>query len=408
MDDRTLLASYATTGSHDTFAALAMRYVPMIRAAARRLVRDPHLVEDITQLVLMTLMRKAAQFPADAPVAAWLSRVTRYVAADALRARASRQHHERLAAAQRSVLAAPSRFAAIERTDSIVTRTLNSLSREDRAIVAQRYFQDLKTHQIAAAMQLSEAAVRQRLSRALRRMRLQLAGEGIGGICPELIRLLAAPLGWHANATAPAAPTALKPPIFSHTAAAGWGLKALLSASAALLVAGGAGVALHRRTRPIPQAVSSVPAATSNAPASGASRVFKSRNSPLIVAVMQRNEPRVRDLLDAGADVETLSQDGQKMPAMMFACFLPRDSGLKIVQSLVEHGADVNARHGQWGYTAVMAAARAGSPETVQYLVAHGADVNSVDPRGQTAMSMALASGNSQAVEAVRALSASR
>jgi ankyrin repeat protein len=55
-----------------------------------------------------------------------------------------------------------------------------------------------------------------------------------------------------------------------------------------------------------------------------------------------------------------------------------------LVKSLVDKGADVNAR--RIGGTVLMAAARAGNADLVEYLIDKGADVNAKDIRGDTAL----------------------
>lgn len=54
---------------------------------------------------------------------------------------------------------------------------MSSLSRRDRELLALRYGADLTTREIAAVLELSHAAVRVALHRALERLRYQLDGE---------------------------------------------------------------------------------------------------------------------------------------------------------------------------------------------------------------------------------------
>ena len=53
-------------------------------------------------------------------------------------------------------------------------------------------------------------------------------------------------------------------------------------------------------------------------------------------------------------------------------------------QALLDAGADVNARN-NYGWTALMHAARQGDPETVKLLLVKGAQVDLQDDRGWTA-----------------------
>ena len=55
----------------------------------------------------------------------------------------------------------------------------------------------------------------------------------------------------------------------------------------------------------------------------------------------------------------------------------------------MEHGVDVNAA-GQWGWTALHAAAYQGLTDDIEFLVSKGADINRMDSFGQTPLSIAL------------------
>ncbi len=79
----------------------------------------------------------------------------------------------------------------------------------------------------------------------------------------------------------------------------------------------------------------------------------------------------MRQLLDAGADVESPNGDGQT--ALMLAA---RIGSLDVAKLLVERGADVNAKEAWRGQTALMWAVDNNFPELTQYLIDNGADVN--------------------------------
>ena len=62
---------------------------------------------------------------------------------------------------------------------------------------------------------------------------------------------------------------------------------------------------------------------------------------------------------------------------------------IETVKLLVEHGADVNAA-GQFGWTALHAAAYQGLNDVIEYLVSKGANIDQMDVFGQTPLSISL------------------
>src|SRR5207237_1040209 len=96
-DDRRLLDLYVARRSDDAFAELARRYTPLVYGCALRKTRDAAMAEDVTQTVFVLLARKASS-ARRRPLSGWLFAVTRYAAANELRAAARRRRHERAAA----------------------------------------------------------------------------------------------------------------------------------------------------------------------------------------------------------------------------------------------------------------------------------------------------------------------
>ena len=74
-----------------------------------------------------------------------------------------------------------------------------------------------------------------------------------------------------------------------------------------------------------------------------------------------------------------------------------RRNHLKVVQSLLRHGADVNA-HGRWGRTPLMFASEWGQLEVVQWLLEHGADVNAKEDDSWTSLHLAASLGHFEVV----------
>jgi ankyrin repeat protein len=121
--------------------------------------------------------------------------------------------------------------------------------------------------------------------------------------------------------------------------------------------------------------------------------------TPLLLAAEVNNTGAVKALLDGGADPRIATVQGTTAMAMAAGAGtdiqrmrLPEERALALetVKLLTEHGVDVNTP-GQYGWTALHAAAYQGLTDVIQYLASKGADVDQMDVFGQTPLSISLA-----------------
>ncbi len=180
--DIELLREYAAGGSQAAFARLVERRVDLVFSAAFRQVRDAHLAEDVTQAVFVVLARKArALVEARTPLAGWLLTTTRWVALDALRKLARRRRHERKAAEMTSEMQ-PSRPASDDVWGGLAPHldaALARLGERDRTAVVLRYFEDKSLGEVAAGLGVTEAAAKQRVFRAVEKLRKAVGLKGL-------------------------------------------------------------------------------------------------------------------------------------------------------------------------------------------------------------------------------------
>ena len=120
--------------------------------------------------------------------------------------------------------------------------------------------------------------------------------------------------------------------------------------------------------------------------------------TPLFLAAEVNNLDVIKTLVAAGAD-PLIASDRGTTPLMMAAGAgtdvqrerepEERATAVETAKFLVEHGADVNAA-GQYGWTALHAAAYQGLNDVIEYLVSKGAKIDQKDEFGQTALSISL------------------
>lgn len=98
----------------------------------------------------------------------------------------------------------------------------------------------------------------------------------------------------------------------------------------------------------------------------------KSGYTPLLIAGYRNQLDAVKVLLELGANVNAVSEDGTLLTA---ACF---KSNVELVKILLEQHADVNIKNNA-GTTPIMFAIMAENEEIVRLLLANKADVNAMD-----------------------------
>ena len=136
-----------------------------------------------------------------------------------------------------------------------------------------------------------------------------------------------------------------------------------------------------------------------------------SLNTALWTAARQGDLPRVEMLLGRGAkpDDPVEDREGKHLPLVSAA----REGRLEVVQSLLKHGATVNAvANENWsaGITPLMAAAREGHVTVVKALLNAGADLEvkdaGVEGGGETALHYAARGGHPKIIQALLAAGA--
>src|SRR6476659_4339011 len=96
MDDHELLAEFVRDSSQEAFGELVERHLQVVYSAAQRIVRDPHLAEEVAQSAFAMLAQKAHTLRRPLVLGGWLYNTTRNLAMHAVRTeqrRREREHH---------------------------------------------------------------------------------------------------------------------------------------------------------------------------------------------------------------------------------------------------------------------------------------------------------------------------
>ncbi len=175
--DGQLVDAFVERRDERAFGELVRRHGPLVLGVCRRVLGEVHEAEDAFQATFLVLARDARKIRRRHSLSSWLHSVAYRVA---LRAARKRSHPmdqllDDLAAAGDPVLESIAR----RHEERMVDEELHRLPDKDRESLTLRYLEDLSHAEIAAALQISVAAVEGRLKRARDRLRRQLLQRGI-------------------------------------------------------------------------------------------------------------------------------------------------------------------------------------------------------------------------------------
>ncbi len=181
----TELVIRAQQGDEAAFAALTEGVYVRLRAVAYRILRDPHLAEDATQVALVGIWRKLPKLRDPARFEAWSYRFLVNACADEARWR--RRSLPDLPSTTEP--AAPDQFIGVLARDELA-RAFGALSVEQRAVIVLRHYLDLKLEDVAEALGVPVGTVNSRLNRAMARLRdaLQTEEQPSAAMPPEIAR----------------------------------------------------------------------------------------------------------------------------------------------------------------------------------------------------------------------------
>jgi RNA polymerase sigma-70 factor, ECF subfamily len=141
---------------------------------AMRVVRDPHLAQDVVQEVFAAVVREPQRFdPTRGSLSTWLVTLTHNKAVDLVRARQSRTRldsREELAAVVADLTSGPDDQVCRDDEGTRVRAALGSLELIEREVIVLAYFEGLTQSEISVRMAIPLGTVKSRSLRALRHL----------------------------------------------------------------------------------------------------------------------------------------------------------------------------------------------------------------------------------------------
>jgi RNA polymerase sigma factor (sigma-70 family) len=152
-----LLCDHSEKRLEAAFAELVRRYVDFVYSAARRMVCDPHLAEDVTQGVFVALAKNAGKLANRPVLSGWLHRTAQNIAAQTVRTTERRRAREQEATAMNELLSAES-DVSWENIGPHLDAALGELSESDRDALLLRYFERKSACEMAQTLGISDDA----------------------------------------------------------------------------------------------------------------------------------------------------------------------------------------------------------------------------------------------------------
>ena len=145
---------------------------------ASSLVRDEHLAEDASQETLLRALQQAPRHLQGRRLRTWLVTVLRNVVRTGMRKESLRREHEQQRARETPEIM-EDQVALLRSRHALATHVL-SLPEPLRTAVLWRYQEGLSHAEVAARLGVTETTARQRVSRAIRKLRERLDADGVG------------------------------------------------------------------------------------------------------------------------------------------------------------------------------------------------------------------------------------
>jgi RNA polymerase sigma factor (sigma-70 family) len=182
-----LLERFAVDRDEAAFEALVNQHGPMVLGTCRRMLADPHDVDDAFQATFLVLARKAGSIQDADRLGPWLHGVARRIATRS-RALSARRNARERSAAEEPAIEPPGALEAFE-LQAALDEELSRLPEKYRAPLVLCYLEGLTHDEAAQQLRWPVGTVRSRLAGGRDRLRTRLTRRGLApaGVVPAIL-----------------------------------------------------------------------------------------------------------------------------------------------------------------------------------------------------------------------------
>jgi RNA polymerase sigma-70 factor (ECF subfamily) len=180
----------AQSGNHIAFEQLVNIHDRAVLRLAFRIIGSKNDIQDIYQEAFLKIYRMLGSFRFECSVSTWIYRIVTNVCFDHLRKSGRRKEKSAIEMSADGEeynlldqipdhrLAHQPEHQLFRREEGVhILRALRRLTVRERAVFELRYFRGLKLRTVGERLNVSEASVKTTLSRAMQKLRSQLAGD---------------------------------------------------------------------------------------------------------------------------------------------------------------------------------------------------------------------------------------
>ena len=176
VNDDVQLVSASRRGDREAFGEIVRRYQGMVSGLIYAACGDLHRSEDLAQETFLSAWKSLSGLREPKKLAAWLCQIARHRTQDQFR----KSNTERVGLGgfwtrMRDSAPPPDEAMIAGEEEAVLWRALEQVAQPYRETLVLYYRQGQSTEQVAAALETSEASVRQRLARGREMLRSQVA-----------------------------------------------------------------------------------------------------------------------------------------------------------------------------------------------------------------------------------------